>query len=266
MIKPLIKNLLGPKLILRLRLIQEKVAPNKVQKERLELELGEIKRRKAFYGSFIQKNDLCFDVGANVGNRIGPLLKIGAKVVAIEPQESCYTLLKNKFGNRIELVTNGLGESESVKDFHISNASTISSFSDEWIDSVKNGRFKEYNWDNVVKIQMTTLDKLIQKYGTPVFIKIDVEGYELNVLKGLTKPVRIISFEYTVPEQTNKVVECIEAIEKNGSNVECNYSVGEGMTFALQDWLSVEDMRKHIFQQEFIDTGFGDVYVRLKSE
>lgn len=66
-----------------------------------------------------------------------------------------------------------------LKDFHISNANVLSSFSDEWIKSVKDGRFKEYNWDKVVNIEMTTLDTLIENYGLPIFIKIDVEGYEL---------------------------------------------------------------------------------------
>lgn len=228
-------------------------------------ELKETRKRKAFYGSFIKKDDLCFDVGANEGNRIIPLLRLGAKIVAVEPQESCYKFLKLRFGDKIKLVTKGLGESEGVESFHISNASTISSFSQEWINSVKASRFKEYNWEKVVKVEMTTLDLLIEQYGRPEFIKIDVEGYELNVLKGLTKPVQLISFEYTVPEQTNKVIECIERIENNDKNIECNYCIGEDMVLALDKWLSVEKMKQHILSKEFIDSNFGDVYVRIKS-
>ena len=112
-----------------------------------------------------------------MGNRITPLLNLGAKVVAVEPQEKCYKFLAKKFGKRIKIVTQGLGENEGIKNFHISNASTISSFSDEWINSVKTTRFKDYRWDKVVKVEMTTLDILIEQYGIPVFIKIDVEGY-----------------------------------------------------------------------------------------
>jgi FkbM family methyltransferase len=263
--KKALKLFLSDSLIYKLGKLKTKWLPNNQQNKKIKQELEEISVRKSFYSSFINQNDLCFDVGANVGNRIVPLLEIGAKIVAVEPQESCYKILKLKFGNKIEIVTKGLGKTEGIENFHISNASTISSFSDEWINSVKNDRFKEYNWEKVVQVEMTTLDKLIEQYGLPKFIKIDVEGYELDVLKGLTKPVKLISFEYTVPEQINKVNECIDQIEKNDRNIECNYSIGESMVFALEDWLSVENMKKHINTKEFIDTGFGDVYVRIKN-
>jgi len=264
--KKILKFLLGDLIVFQIKDFKLRYFPSKEQKKRINQNLKDIKKRKLFYSSFIEKNDLCFDVGANIGNRISPLLEIGAKIVAIEPQESCYKYLKYKFGKDIEIVTKGLGESECVKKFHISNASTISSFSEEWINSVKEGRFKDYNWNKVIKIEMTTLDSLVEKYGLPKFIKIDVEGYELDVLKGLTKPIKIISFEYTVPEQINKVIECIEQINKNDANIECNYSIGESMVLASPNWQSVEEMIKFIITKEFIKTGFGDVYVRIKTK
>jgi len=263
--KKKIKLFLGKKIIAKIKGYKLRYFQSKEQKKKTRQNIEDINKRKLFYSSFIEKNDLCFDVGANKGNRISPLLEIGAKIVAIEPQESCYKYLKDKFGKDIEIVTKGLGESECVKDFHISNASVISSFSDEWINSVKDGRFKDYNWNKVTKVEVTTLDILIEKYGLPKFIKIDVEGYELEVLKGLTKPIKIISFEYTVPEQINKVIECIEQIEINDTNIECNYSIGESMLLASLNWHTVEEMKKFIITKEFIKTGFGDVYVRIKN-
>jgi len=243
----------GARLRLRLKYLKSRWFPNSIQR-----------KREQFYGSFIGKGDLCFDVGANIGNRISPLLAVGAKVVAVEPQESCINILRLKFGDKIELVAKGLGEREGRENFHISNIDTISSFSDEWINSVKDDRFKEFNWDKQVEVEMATLDQLIDKYGEPQFIKIDVEGYELNVLKGLTRPIKIISFEYTVPEQTGKVIECIEQLYKNETNIECNYSIGESMDLSNQEWKSVAEMNEHVLSQEFIDTHFGDVYVRMK--
>ena len=238
--------------------------PNKLQKKIKQNEAEAFRRRKLFYSSFIRKDDLCFDVGANIGNRIRPLLAIGSKVVAVEPQKNCYRFLQYKFGNKIKIVTKGLGEGGGIKDFHISDYSVISSFSDEWISAVKDGRFKGSTWSKTEKVEMTTLDHLIAEYGEPSFIKIDVEGYELEVLKGLTKPIKMVSFEYTVPEQTNKAIDCIRQIEKNNPNIECNYGIGESMELASHLWLSAEKMKEFIFSKEFCDTGFGDVYVRTK--
>lgn len=213
----------------------------------------------------MQKDDLVFDVGANNGNRVQPLLNLGTKVVAVEPQEECYKLLKAKFGKKIEIVTMGLGEAEGVKDFYVADTSIISSFSTEWIDSVKNDRFKKNSWAPPIKVQLTTLDKLIEKYGVPRFIKIDVEGYELEVLKGLSSPIEIISFEYTVPEQVNKIIDCLSQIEKNSGKIECNYSIGESMNLTLNNWYALNDFKQLVTSKEFIDTGFGDIYVRTQS-
>ena len=224
----------------------------------------QINKRMLFYSSFVDKNELCFDIGANIGNRVRPLLNIGAKIIAVEPQQKCIRVLEYKFGENIEIVPKGIGTKESVKDFYIANEHTSSSFSEKWIDSVKNDRFKKYNWNKIVKVEMTTLDKLIEKYGLPVFIKIDVEGYELEALKGLTKPIKMISFEYTIPEQIDNIMQCVEQIELNDSNIECNYSIGESMTFEYENWVTVEQLRTIVGTKEFINTSFGDVYVRLR--
>jgi FkbM family methyltransferase len=262
--KKIIKGLLGEKLINYIRPIKIKYFPSEFQKKIIEKENKALLRRKKLFSDYIQEGDLCFDVGANIGNRVGPLLDIGARVVAVEPQKSCYDILASKFGNKIILVTKGLSNTEEVKKFYIADDPTISSFSEEWIGAVKADRFKDSNWNKVVEIEMTTLDKLIAQYGVPVFIKIDVEGYEVEVLKGLHSPIKLISFEYTVPEQTAKVIDCIIHIQNANNNIECNYSVEESMELALESWLTVDQMKEYVLSKQFIDTGFGDVYVRTK--
>ncbi|HMM02884.1 MULTISPECIES: FkbM family methyltransferase [unclassified Dysgonomonas] len=253
--KDFIKKIIGEKNIHKIK--------NKIrEREELNRQKSEIIKRADFYSQFVSKNDLCFDVGANIGNRVEPLLKLGAKVVAIEPQESCYLILEKKFGHKITIVTEGVGAEESEKDFHISNANTISSFSEDWIKSVKDGRFKEYNWNKTVKTKITTLDNIIKKFGTPVFIKIDVEGYELEVLKGLSSIIKYISFEYTVPEQTTKALNCIKRLESLNKSVEFNYSVGESMKLENSIWYNVEDMCNLVQSKDFLNTEFGDIYVR----
>lgn len=259
--KALIKNILGKSIILKVR----KIFPSGVQKEADRSAKDEAQFRSKFYSTFIKSGDLCFDVGANRGNRVLPLLILGAKVVAMEPQADCIAHLKQKFGKKIAIVAKGLGEKESVKKFYVSNTSVLSSFSEEWIDSVKENRFNAYTWSEPVDLEITTADKLIETFGLPSFIKIDVEGYELEVLKGLTYPVKMISFEYTVPEQIEKAIRCIDQIIKYNSNIECNYSEKEGMQWGMDKWLLPDEMKNFISSDAFIATGFGDIYVRTKA-
>ncbi|GAB3944215.1 hypothetical protein GCM10028805_11550 [Spirosoma harenae] len=255
-LKKIVKNIIGERLIWKTKQLLEGFSPT-------EQEL--ISKRKLFYKKFINKNDLCFDVGANIGNRITPLLQIGAKVIAVEPQETCYKVLEYKFDKKITIITKGLSDKAGIKKFHISKTNTISSFSDEWINSVKTDRFKEYSWDTTIDVEMTTLDNLIDQYGLPAFIKIDVEGYELEVLKGLTKPVKMISFEYTVPEQTHKIFDCINLVRENNPTILCNYSIGESMEWEMENWLTVDDFFRYINESNFVNTDFGDIYLKQGS-
>jgi FkbM family methyltransferase len=255
--KKKLKSIFGHNIMNLLRRIKYTFFPH-LSEESKEI----IAIRQKFYNSFIKTNELIFDIGANIGNRTRPLLNIGAEVVAVEPQKIFQIILKRKFGNKIKIVPMGLGEIEEIKDFFISDAHTLSSFSKEWIESVKEGRFKDCTWAKPIKIKITTLDKLIEKYGLPKFIKIDVEGYELEVLKGLTCAVDMISFEYTVPEQIQRAIDCISQIEKYNSEIECNFSKGESMEFALNNWVKPTDLKNYISTREFISTSFGDIYVR----
>jgi len=262
--KKIIKGLLGQAVINHIRPLKIKYFPNEFQKESIKRENEALLKRRKLFSHYIKPGDLCFDVGANIGNRVEPLLNIGARVVAIEPQKSCYDILAKRFGDKITLVTKGLSNEEGIKKFFISDESTISSFSEEWINAVKNDRFKDASWNKVVEIEMTTLDKLISEFGVPAFIKIDVEGYEVEVLKGLHNAINLISFEYTVPEQMMKVIDCINYIQTTNENIECNYSVGESMELATQNWLDADKMKTYILSEAFIETRFGDVYVRTK--
>lgn len=220
-------------------------------------------KRRSFYQQFLQPGDTYFDVGANLGNRIEPLVGQGIKIVAVEPQAHCASYLRRKFGRAITVVQKGLGARDEQAQMFISSAHVLSSFSPDWIDSVqKSGRFKEVTWEKSAAISITTLDALIRQYGKPKFVKIDVEGFEVEVLKGLSTPIENISFEYTTPEQTQKALDCLSKLHSLSPGMRCNYSTGEELEWALPQWLSYEEMVSHIQTPEFIETGFGDIYVK----
>lgn len=220
------------------------------------------KNRIDFYSQLISENSLCFDIGANYGNRSEAFLKLGAKVVAVEPQPKPLKFLKRKFNRKIIIVDKAVGSKPGKSYLYISSASALTSLSEEWIYKVKNGRFKHENWDNKIEVKVTTLDSLISKYGRPDFCKIDVEGFEFEVLKGLTQPIKTISFEFTIPEFIEKAIECVNYLKQFGE-IECNYSPGESLIFALEKWLSPEDfinIFKNLASQGIVD---GDIYVKF---
>lgn len=259
--KELVKKIVGNKGVKLYRKYNDEKIVRRDKKLYREYEKKNHKVRLKMYGSLIKPGELVFDVGANIGNRVAPLLEVGAKIVAVEPQEACYTTLKKKFKDRITIVTNGVDSKPGSKKFYMSSKSTpLSSFSEEWVDSMKTNRFQSEEWDRVEEIEMTTLDILIKKYGTPAFIKIDVEGYETEVLKGLTQPIKYISFEYTVPEYPDKAIECVNRLTTINSETRFNYSIGESMEWALPNWLTGKEMIEHIESVEFLNTIFGDIY------
>lgn len=222
-----------------------------------------IEERLSFYGMLLHKGDLCFDVGANIGNRTEIFLKLGARVVAIEPQPACYKTLEIKFGKRISLIKEALGEIQGEAKLFISNTHEISSLSKSWIDAVSASRFRDRNWNKEINIKVNTLDNLISTYGVPAFCKIDVEGYEEQVLSGLSQRIPIISFEYTIPERVESIVNCLGRLSRLGE-YECNFTIGETMSFVNEKWTSGDEILEQLkgLMQEGM---FGDIYVRFKS-
>lgn len=219
-----------------------------------------------FYAQFVQPDTLCFDVGANIGNRVKVFLKLGANVIAIEPQSECAGTLRARYGktDKVRVVQKALGDSEAKAEILISNALTISSLSPEWVQAVRrSGRFSQHNWDRSEVVEVTTLDRLIEQYGVPCFIKIDVEGFEYQVIKGLSQPVNALSLEF-VPEFIDSAFKCLNHLQQLG-DIRLNYSLGESMHLALGQWVTLSEITDLLEQFRNDHDLFGDVYVRFQN-
>lgn len=221
-------------------------------------------QRYDFYAQFITSDSLVFDVGANYGNRAKIFLKRGARVIAFEPQQRCSNFLRivNRSNDKFGLEVAALGESPGEALLNISNVSPLSSISESWIQKTQeSGRFAHYSWNSRQRVTVSTLELMIERYGLPDFVKIDVEGYELNVLKGLSSPVEVLSFEFT-PEIIETAVDCLHRLG-DLSNYVYQVSFGESMTFHFDDWVDLETALN--FLRGYKGSGFGDIYARREA-
>jgi FkbM family methyltransferase len=222
-------------------------------------------QRYAFYTQFVDKRDVVFDVGANLGNRTRVFRRLARAVVVVEPQDECMAMLRKQFGGdrRVKLVQKAIGAQEGFAEMLICNASTVSSLSSDWIEAVQtSGRFAGLEWNRKQRVEITTLERLIDEFGMPSFIKIDVEGYEYEVLSGLTKPAKALSFEFT-PEYLSQTIRCIEHLCALGK-VRFNYSLGETMQLLSPAWVSREQITALLSQYANDNAIFGDVYARFQ--
>lgn len=222
-------------------------------------------RRLAFYSTFITKGQLVFDVGANIGNRTENFLEIGARVIAVEPQPDCIRVLQQKFGDKIIIEPIGLGSQAGEMEMFIADESTISTFSKDFIDSTKDNKFRRNSWEKKLTVKIITIEELIRKHGLPDFCKMDVEGFETEVLKGLSSPIPKLSFEYNVPEMAENIYQNIALLGQLSPDYQYNYCIGESMKPELSEWKNAADFLKIVKSREFLDSDFGDIYAFIKS-
>tara|TARA_B100000989_G_scaffold37710_1_gene23915 strand:- start:365 stop:1048 length:684 start_codon:yes stop_codon:yes gene_type:complete len=207
----------------------------------------------------LKTGDLFFDVGAHIGDKSHQFLNKKLEVIMIEPLPKCVEELKLKFKNNknIRIIQKALGKKKGSKTLMINTkVPTISTMSDHW----RKGRFSNQVWDNKILVEVTTLDELIKTYGLPSYIKIDVEGFELDVLLGLTKKAGIISFEFT-SEFFDHSINCLNYLQKIGYE-KFNFCIGERRKF-FSNWQNqnslVKILRNEINKDELL---WGDIYCR----
>lgn len=218
-------------------------------------------KKEQFYSQFVVAGDLVFDVGANMGNRLKTFMRLGARVVAYEPQPRCFLALKKVYSPFPGVIVRqvALGAKAGTGKMLVSDIHTLSSLSPNWVAATqKSGRFGQQKWNRRIRVAVGTLDEAIATYGIPAFIKIDVEGYERDVIQGLSTPVKALSFEFT-PECIETALFCVEHLSTLHS-YRFQISFGESMVLGLPAWVDAPSIKSVLRRLD--PMSFGDVYVR----
>jgi FkbM family methyltransferase len=202
----------------------------------------------------MRQGDLIFDVGANEGFKTDLFLRLGARVLAIDPDETNQSILRERFvklrlvRKPLVIVDKAVSDKSTVETMWIDGpGSAVNTLSQKWATALKGNKARHtygncgLDFARQKTVETTTLEELISAHGVPIFIKIDVEGYELNVIRGLQRPVRYLSFEVNLPEFRPEGLQCVELLGRLATTGIFNYAVDCEQGLALERWLSTDE-------------------------
>ena len=216
------------------------------------------------YGGFVRRGDLVFDIGAHVGDRVASFRRLGARMVAVEPQPAMVKVLKLFYGRDADVAIEAVAVGRSIGTISLminADNPTVSTASREFVNAARGAPgWETQRWTRSIQVPVTTLDALIDKYGAPAFIKIDVEGFEEEALQGLTHAVKALSFEFTTI-QRDVALACIERCIALGY-ARFNAALGESQTFVNADWVGGEEIARWLTGLPHAANS-GDIYAAL---
>lgn len=221
--------------------------------------------------NFIKPGWLVFDVGANKGNKTDIYLTQKAQVVCFEPNPTMFGSLVEKYkgDNRVIEVNAALGSKQATMKMYLCRASDntviteLCTLTKEFIEKVERFHCFKYSDTDTIDVPVITMDYAIKNYGRPDYLKIDVEGFELDVLQGLSSPVKVISFEYT-PELYAAAEACISRVIEIAPEYRFNYSSRETEELHFNESKDPGTVLDYLKQFEKDRVEYGDIFCALK--
>jgi len=217
-------------------------------------------REAAFYRAVLngfKPCDLIFDIGANIGDKTDTFLRLGARVVAVDPDEHNQNVLRQKFlrsrirPKTVTIVGKAVSAKVGVETMLVcAPGSVFNTLSEKGAGIVSDSTNRHGQLSDAIEykekktVETTTLDHLIEAYGLPFFIKIDVVGFELEVLQGLHRSVPFLSFEIGLPESRQELLQCVDLLGGLSSNGQFNYTWDRRNGLVLDRWLDVRSFHR----------------------
>ena len=198
--------------------------------------------------AFVGPGATVFDIGAHIGDRTGSFLRLGARVVAVDPQPLPFRALRLLYGQcpRATLLDVAVGATEGQTDLLLNTSNpTVATLAEDFVAAAAGAPgWEGQTWDKRVQVPVTTLDALVDRYGEPAFVKIDVEGHEAAVLYGLSTALPCLSFEMTTIQRAAAIA-CIDRLSALAP-YRFNLSIGEEHALRFPVWTDPETMRRQI--------------------
>ena len=209
------------------------------------------------FRSLLPPNALCFDVGANIGDKSEALLQAGGRVVAFEPNPLVLPELRarcNHYKNWT-VVEVALGGDAAIATLYLREQHGETSLRQDWAGKI----IASYH------VPVVTLDSAIECFGTPDYCKLDVEGWELEVLRGLTQSIPLFSFEFHLNDAgIRETISCLERLAHFGPS-RINITPAEIATFHFKEWVPLGQFAAWFpgdLKRSMPGSPYGDIFVR----
>jgi len=190
---------------------------------------------------------LLFDIGCSRGDWIAANYSTIDNFVGVEANKDAYISARERFNDdeNVDILHYLVSDIDyKLIPFYlaVTGNGEVSTASEWW---TKHSRHIETGrWREPVNVQSITLDTLILRYGMPDHIKVDVEGYEYNALRGLTQKAGMISFEWA-EEQDKEIYKCVDYLYHLGYR-QFNWHGGDEYNYCPGKWMDYNGMIKAI--------------------